>query len=95
MDKIISKYLSGIISYQEAITMAWPEAREVCNKTGKIMEQRDRFLPGFKINSWLEQWGSNPEYSIYKADEVEIFCKDSMLFLIPHADRKPIKVIIA
>ena len=55
MDKIISKYLSGTISYQETIAMAWPEAREVCNKIGKIMEQRDRFLPGFKINSWLEQ----------------------------------------
>ena len=95
MDKIISKYLSGAISYQEAITLAWPEAREVCNKIGKIMEQRDRFLPGFKINSWLEQWSSNPEYSMYKAEEVDCFVIEDKLFLIPLADRKPIKLIIA
>ena len=95
MDKIISKYLSGIISYQEAITLAWPEAREVCNKIGKIMEQRERFLPGFKINSWLEQWGSNPEYSMYKAEDIDCFVIEDKLFLIPNADRKPIKLIIA
>ena len=95
MDKIVSKYLSGIISYQEAVTLAWPEAREVCNKIGKIMEQRDGFLPGFKINSWLEQWGSNPEYSVYKAEDVECLIIENKLFLIPHADRKPIKLIIA
>ena len=95
MDKIISKYLSGTISYQEAITLAWPEAREACNKIGKIMEQRDRFLPGFKINSWLEQWGNNPEYSVYKAEDVECLVVEDKLFLIPHANRKPIKLIIA
>ena len=95
MDKIVSKYLSGIISYQEAITLAWPEAREVCNKIGKIMEQRDRFLSGFKINSWLEQWGSNPEYSVYKAEDVECLVVEDKLFLIPKEDRKPIRIIIA
>ena len=95
MDKIISKYLLGAITYKEAIALTWPKSQEVCNKIVKIMEQRDRFLPNFKINSWLEQWGSNPEYSIYKAEDVECFVIKDKLFLIPHADRKPIKVIIA
>lgn len=95
MDKIISRYLSGEISYKEAINLAWPMANEFCDKIGKITEQRNRFLPNFKINSWLEQWGSNPEYSMYKAEDVNCFVVEDKLFLIPLADRKPIKVIIA
>jgi hypothetical protein len=95
MDKIISKYLSGAITYKEAIALTWPRSKEVCDKIVKIMEQRDRFLPNFKINSWLEQWGSNPEYSIYKAEDVECFVVEDKLFLIPLVDRKPIKLIIA
>lgn len=95
MDKIVSRYLSGEISYKETINLVWPMVNEFCDKIEKIMEQRNRFLLGFKINSWLEQWGSNPEYSMYKAEEVECFVVEDKLFLIPHADRKPIKVIIA
>lgn len=69
-------------------------------------EMLDRMWKLFKIgynyqehdklrNSWLKQWDKNPEYNCYKASEVELFAKENMLFLIPHADRKPIKVIIA
>lgn len=47
------------------------------------------------VNSWLIQWDENPEYDTYKANEVELLEKGKMLFLIPHADRKPIKLIIA
>ena len=47
------------------------------------------------VNSWLTQWDENPEYDVYKSNEVELLEKGNMLFLIPHADRKPIKVIIA
>ena len=95
MDKIISRYLSGEISYKEATNLAWPVANEFCDKIGKIMEQRNRFLPNFKINSWLEQWSDNPEYSEYKAEDVELLVVEDKLFLIPIADKKPIKVIIA
>ena len=95
MDKIISRYLSGAITYKEAIDLTWPKSKEICDKIVKIMEQRDRFLPGFKINSWLEQWGSNPEYSMYKAEDIELLVVGDKLFLIPKEDRKPIKLIIA
>ena len=69
-------------------------------------EKLDRMWKLFKIgynyqehdelrNSWLKQWEENPEYNCYKANEIELFAKGKMLFLIPLADRKPIKVIIA
>ena len=69
-------------------------------------EKLDRMWKLFKIgynyqehdelrNSWLRQWDENPEYNCYKANEVELFAKGNMLFLIPLADRKPIKLIIA
>ena len=95
MDKIISKYLSGEIPYKEALALAWPIASEFCNKIWKIMEQKDRFLPNFKINSWLNQWSDNPEYSVYNAEDVECFVVEDKLFLIPKEDRKPIRIIIA
>ena len=95
MDKVISRYLSGEISYKEAINLAWPMASEFCDKIGKIMEQRNRFLPNFKINSWLEQWCDNPEYSMYKAEDVDCFVVEEKLFLIPLMNGKPIKLIIA
>ena len=47
------------------------------------------------VNAWLAQWDENPEYDIYKSNEVELLEKGNMLFLIPLADKKPIKVIIA
>lgn len=71
-------------------------------------EKLDRVWKLFKIgynyqeheelrNSWLKQWDENPEYNCYKADEVELFAKGKMLFLIPKEEKitKPIKVIIA
>ena len=67
-------------------------------------ETLDRMWKLFKIgynyqehdelrNSWLKQWNENPEYNRYKANEVELFAKGDMLFLIPLADIKPIKPI--
>ena len=47
------------------------------------------------LGSWCAQWDENPEYDAYTTSEVELFAKDNMLFLIPHVDRKPIKLIIA
>ena len=69
-------------------------------------ETLDRMWKLFKIgynyqehdeirNSWLKQWDENPEYNCYKANEVELFAKENMLFLIPHANGKPTKMIIA
>ena len=67
---------------------------EFCNKMNKLMCKIDYSNEDFFI-SWLIQWDENLEYSIYKAEDVELFAKNNMLFLIPHADRKPIKLIIA
>ena len=49
------------------------------------------------VNAWLAQWNENPEYNIYKSNEVELLERSSMLFLIPKEEKmtKPIKVIIA
>ena len=48
------------------------------------------------VNAWLTQWNENPEYDIYKSNEVELLEKGNMLFLIPkEKNDKPIKVIIA
>lgn len=47
------------------------------------------------VNAWLTQWNENPEYDIYKSSEVELLEKGNMLFLIPLADKRPIKLIIA
>ena len=69
-------------------------------------ETLDRMWKLFKIgynyqehdeirNSWLKQWDENPEYNCYKANEVELFAKENILFLIPHANGKPTKMIIA
>ena len=69
-------------------------------------EALDRMWKLFKIgynyqehdeirNSWLKQWDKNPEYSCYKANEVDLFAKGTGLFLIPRDTRKPIKLIIA
>lgn len=47
------------------------------------------------VGSWCTQWDENPEYDIYKSDEVELLAKEDKLFLIPTANGKPIKLIIA
>jgi hypothetical protein len=59
-------------------------------KIGYNYQDRDELR-----NSWLKQWDENPEYSEYKAMEVELFATGNMLFLIPLTDKKPIKLIIA
>jgi hypothetical protein len=41
---------------------------------------------------WLDKWENEYEYL---ANEVELLSVDNVLFLIPHADRKPIKLIMA
>ena len=76
------------------------------NATDKEIETLDRILKvaslGYNrqehtklLGSWCAQWDENPEYDAYITSEVELFAKDNMLFLIPHVDRKPIKLIIA
>ena len=49
------------------------------------------------VNDWLAQWNENPEYDIYKSNEVELLEKGNMLFLIPKEEKltKPIRIIIA
>jgi hypothetical protein len=46
------------------------------------------------VGSWCAQWDENPEYDIYTSNEVELFAKENMLFLIPIANGKPIKLIM-
>ena len=67
---------------------------EFCNKMNKLMCEIDCSNEDYFI-SWLTQWDENSEYSIYKAEDVECFVIENKLFLIPLADRKPIKLIIA
>lgn len=47
------------------------------------------------LASWCAQWDENPEYDSYITNEVELFTTGNILFLIPLADKKPIKLIIA
>lgn len=49
------------------------------------------------VKAWLAQWNENPEYDIYKSNEVELLEKGNMLFLIPKEEKltKPIRIIIA
>ena len=49
------------------------------------------------LQSWWEQWCFSEEYADYNGEEIELFIKDNMLFLIPKEEKltKPIKVIIA
>ena len=76
------------------------------NAMDKEIESLDRILKitslGYNrqeqtklLASWCAQWDENPEYDSYTTNEVELFATGNMLFLIPHADRKPIKLIIA
>ena len=96
MDKIVSKYLSGEISYREAMNILWPQALEISNRMYKVVaEYRLNEVDSTYVKNWIRQWNEEPEYTIYNADEVELLIHENMLFLIPHADRKPIKVIIA
>ena len=49
------------------------------------------------LQSWWEQWCFSEEYADYNGEEIELFIKDNVLFLIPKEEKltKPIKVIIA
>lgn len=67
---------------------------EFCNKMNKLMCVMDCSNADYFL-SWLIQWDENLEYSMYKAEDVELLTKEDMLFLIPRTDRKPTKVIIA
>lgn len=96
MEEIVNKYLSGEISYREAMNVLWPQALEISNRMYKVIaEYRLNEVDSAYIKIWLRKWNEEPEYTIYNADEVELLVHENMLFLIPHADRKPIKLIIA
>ena len=60
-----------------------------------VAEYRLNEVDSAYVKIWLRKWNEEQEYTIYKADEVELLIHENMLFLIPHADKKPIKVIIA
>ena len=102
-DNIVADYFLGNKDFQETVDELWLQA---CKRTDKDIESLNRV---FKIatagrhyaedtelvDAWLTQWNENPEYDIYKSSEIELLEKGNILFLIPLADRKPIKVIIA
>lgn len=102
-DNIVADYFLGNKDFQEAVDELWLQA---CKRTDKDIESLNRV---FKIanagrhyaedmelvNAWLTQWDENPEYDVYKSNEVELLEKGNMLFLIPYADKTPIKLIIA
>ena len=94
-DNIIAEYYSGKKTYREAMNELWPQARELTERMWKVFN-----TPGNNRNkeftkSWLRQWCNDPEYNQYNADDVELLIKGNSLFLVPLADRKPIKLIIA
>ena len=95
----LTKEMDNIVSIMSLI-----EPDEVFQKRNR--EMWDRVWKLFKIgynyqehdelrNSWVLQWDENPEYDCYKANEIELFAKGNMLFLIPKENKKPIKLIIA
>ena len=96
MEEIVSKYLSGEMSYREAMNILWPQALEISNRIYKVVAayRLNEVDPAY-VKIWLRKWNEEPEYTIYNADDVELLIHENMLFLIPHADRKPIKLIIA
>ena len=96
MEEIVNKYLSGEISYREAMNVLWPQALEISNRMYKVVaEYRLNEVDSAYVKIWLRKWNEEPEYTVYKADEVELLIHENMLFLIPRADRKPFKLIIA
>lgn len=96
MDKIVRKYLSGELSYREAINLLWPQASEISNRMYKVIaEYRLNEVDSAYVKIWLRKWNEEPEYTIYNADEVELSIHENMLFLIPKENGKPTKVIIA
>ena len=80
------------------------DSMNVMDKVNESLERIWKILSSTKYHyeehteivcSWCAQWDENPEYDIYIANDVELFARGKMLFLIPKEDRKPIKLIIA
>ena len=93
---LVEKYILGEVSYGAMMNELWPQVCEETERIWKLLNTGYHYCEHDPLlESWLKQWCNNPEYNIYNANEVELFAKNNMLFLIPHADRKPIKVIIA
>lgn len=70
----------------ESLARIW----KIMSSTGHHYEEHTEI-----VGSWCVQWDENPEYDSYITNEVELFATGNMLFLIPHANGKPIKLIIA
>jgi hypothetical protein len=95
-DNIVSDYLAGRIPYREAINLLWPQVSEISDRMYKVVaEYRLNEVNSAYVKTWLRKWNEEPEYTIYNADEVNLLIHENKLFLIPIANRKPIKLIIA
>lgn len=94
-DNIIAEYYSGKKTYREVINELWPQACELTERMWKVFNTSGNNQNKEFTKLWLRQWCNDPEYNQYNADDVELLIKGNSLFLIPYADKKPIKVIIA
>lgn len=93
---LVEKYVLGEISYDAMMNKLWPQACEMNDRIWKLLNTGYHYCEHDPLlKSWLKQWCNNPEYNIYNANDIELFARGKMLFLIPKEDRKPIKVIIA
>lgn len=96
MNEIVNKYLSGEISYREAMHILWPQALEISNRMYKVVaEYRLNEVDPTYVKTWIRKWNEEPEYTIYNAEEVDLLIHENMLFLIPKENGKPIRIIIA
>ena len=88
--------INSIISYIVSNDAFQKRANEKLDRIWKLFKIGYNYQEHEELrNSWLKQWDENPEYNCYKANDVELFAKENMLFIIPHTNGKPIKVIIA
>ena len=88
--------IDSIISYIVSNDAFQKRANEKLDRMWKLFKIGYNYQEHDELrSSWLKQWDENPEYNEYKAMEVGLLAKGNMLFLIPHASRKPIKLIIA
>lgn len=95
-DNLIKKYYSGEVTYGEVIHELWPQACEMNDRWWKILSTGYHYCEHEELtHSWLKQWCTEPDYSIYNANDVELFAQGKMLFLIPKENKLPIKLIIA
>ena len=70
----------------ESLERIW----KVMSSTGYHYEEHAKI-----VGSWCAQWDENPEYDCYMANDVELFARGKILFLVPKEDKLPIKLIIA